>query len=105
MQICRANAAHSVARVRLRTAINMGPTHPTMDITSKGYLTRKPKRLTLTISDKTFNQLIERSVCEGRSMSNLGAFLLETALHEFETRETPCTHSNHRPWSSETRLA
>jgi hypothetical protein len=45
-------------------------------------LTRKPKRLTITISDKAFRQISDRSIYEGRSMSNLSAYLLEQALEE-----------------------
>ena len=35
----------------------------------------------MTIPSKLHRQLVERSDREGRSLSNLVAFLLETALH------------------------
>lgn len=53
-----------------------------MDIKTISYMTRKPRRMTITLSDKTFRQLQDRSDSEGRSMSNLSAFLLEQALQE-----------------------
>jgi len=39
-----------------------------------------PRRITVTIPSKLYHELLERSDCEGRSLSNLVAFLLETAL-------------------------
>lgn len=64
------------------------------------HMTRKPRRFTLTVSDKTYQQLIARSDLEGRSLSNLGAFLLEMALEE---RMPPSQGLLSRAWSSETR--
>ena len=42
---------------------------------------RSPKRLTITIPFTVFSALEHRSVEEGRSLSNLAAFLLEHSLH------------------------
>jgi hypothetical protein len=42
--------------------------------------TRKPVRVTATLSWSTFQQLVTRSTEEGRSVSNLMAFILETHL-------------------------
>ena len=39
-----------------------------------------PRRITVTIPSKLHQELVERSDREGRSLSNLVAFLLETAL-------------------------
>jgi len=39
-----------------------------------------PRRITVTISSKLHQELVERSDREGRSLSNLVAFLLETTL-------------------------
>jgi hypothetical protein len=39
-----------------------------------------PRRITVTIPSKLYHVLLERSDREGRSLSNLVAFLLETAL-------------------------
>jgi len=44
-------------------------------------LQRKPQRLTITIAAVTNDRLISRAMTEGRSMSNLAAFLLEVALN------------------------
>jgi hypothetical protein len=41
---------------------------------------RAPRRISLTIPDHVHSALLERSFREGRSISNLGAFLLENAL-------------------------
>ncbi|MFN7901160.1 MAG: ribbon-helix-helix domain-containing protein [Synechococcaceae cyanobacterium] len=43
---------------------------------------RKPVRITITIANATFDQLQRRSDLEGRSMSNLSAYLLEGALNQ-----------------------
>jgi hypothetical protein len=40
----------------------------------------KPRRITVTIPSKLHQELVDRSDREGRSLSNLVAFLLETAL-------------------------
>lgn len=46
------------------------------------FISRTPKRLSITISDKAFQQISQLSYLEGRSMSNLAAYLLEQALEE-----------------------
>lgn len=43
-------------------------------------LQRSSKRLSITVSALVFEQLESRSTSEGRSLSNLAAYLLETAL-------------------------
>ena len=43
---------------------------------------RSPRRISITLSHHTYHQLIARSDDEGRSMSNLAAFLLETSLEQ-----------------------
>ena len=43
---------------------------------------RKPVRITITVSYRTYSYLIERSNREGRSMSNLASYLLESSLEE-----------------------
>ena len=42
---------------------------------------RQPRRISITISHLVFQTLLNRSEEEGRSMSNLCAFLLEEVLH------------------------
>jgi hypothetical protein len=42
--------------------------------------TRKPRRITITLPDSIYDQLLRRSDREGRSISNLAAFLLEYAI-------------------------
>ena len=39
-----------------------------------------PKRISVTVSNMTLKKLLNRSLEEGRSLSNLSAFLLEQAL-------------------------
>lgn len=46
-------------------------------------------RLTITVNDAVFSYLERTSVTEGRSLSNLAAYLLETAI----VSRTPCTLS------------
>ena len=43
---------------------------------------RSPRRITITIPYSLLEALIERSRTEGRSLSNLAAYLLEQALDE-----------------------
>ena len=47
---------------------------------SKGIMFRKPVRITITIAYATFVELGRRSDEQGRSLSNLSAYLLEGAL-------------------------
>lgn len=42
---------------------------------------RTPKRLSVTLPLATYEQLVQKSGWEGRSISNLAAFLLESALN------------------------
>lgn len=41
---------------------------------------RSPKRISITIPNNAYENLIKQSNEEGRSLSNLAAFLLESAL-------------------------
>ncbi|TCD57021.1 ribbon-helix-helix domain-containing protein [Synechococcus sp. BS55D] len=41
---------------------------------------KTPQRITITIAYTVYEQLIERSSTQGRSISNLAAYLLEQAL-------------------------
>jgi hypothetical protein len=43
-------------------------------------LRRKPQRISITISQSTYERLVDRSDLEGRSVSNLAAYLLENGL-------------------------
>jgi len=43
-----------------------------------------PKRITITVPYSTFRHLEERSAAEGRSLSNLAAYLLERGLQGSE---------------------
>jgi len=47
----------------------------------KSLRSRSPKRLSITIPYTVFGSLEQRSAEEGRSLSNLAAFLLEQSLH------------------------
>jgi predicted CopG family antitoxin len=44
------------------------------------YLMRKPQRITFTINHHTYQRLVERSLNEGRSLSNLVAHLVEKVI-------------------------
>ena len=47
----------------------------------KALRSRSPKRLTITIPYTVFGSLEQRSAEEGRSLSNLAAYLLEQSLN------------------------
>ncbi|MEB3235967.1 MAG: hypothetical protein VKM98_11125 [Cyanobacteriota bacterium] len=42
---------------------------------------RAPQRISITLAQQVFDNLVKRSQLEGRSLSNLSAYLLESALH------------------------
>ena len=44
-------------------------------------LGRAPQRITITLPYHVYNQIAQRSTDEGRSMSNLSAYLLERAAY------------------------
>ena len=56
-----------------------------------GLLFRKPKRITITVSDQIYRTLEERSTREGRSISNLAAYLLERAVASEKQSEQTMT--------------
>jgi len=47
--------------------------------------TRKPQRLTITVSYALFARIEARAIEEGRSLSNLSAYLLERAVSDLES--------------------
>jgi hypothetical protein len=49
---------------------------------------RKPRRITSTVPDQIYRNLLERSSKEGRSISNLAAYLLERAVACDQPAET-----------------
>lgn len=53
--------------------------HPIMTA-SIAYLSHRPQRLTITVSHRVAENLIQQSNDQGRSISNLAAYLLERAL-------------------------
>ena len=48
--------------------------------TGSGNQFSSPQRITITVSAMTLKKLLMRSVVEGRSVSNLSAYLLEKSL-------------------------
>ncbi len=46
----------------------------------KSPFSRGPMRITITVPYATFQAIVERSAEEGRSMSNLAAYILEQGL-------------------------
>lgn len=45
---------------------------------------RSPKRISITMPYEAYQRLLQRSDYEGRSLSNLAAFLLESAINPQE---------------------
>ena len=54
-------------------------------------LFRKPQRISITVNYQLYQQLLESSDQQGRSVSNLAAFLLESALEHTQ----PCQPGVH----------
>ena len=52
---------------------------------------RSSQRLTITVAYSTLNALVERSNREGRSLSNLAAYLLESSLDRRGAEATSAT--------------
>lgn len=48
---------------------------------------RRPVRVTITIPYNAYQALVERSNIQGRSLSNLAAYLLESSLPSPESRD------------------
>ncbi len=42
-----------------------------------GYFTRKPQRISITVSHRVHEVLVKESLSQGRSLSNLASFWLE----------------------------
>lgn len=57
---------------------------------------RHPQRICITLPHHVFEALLQRSAEEGRSMSNLSAYLLELSLQHDTVREQPMSFSNVR---------
>jgi len=57
-------------------------------------LQRQPKRISITLSYHVHEALLTRSEEEGRSVSNLCAFLLEEALRDQQRNLTPQPSGN-----------
>lgn len=54
--------------------------HPVRASSRPGF--RKPRRITITLPYGAYQRLLARSEREGRSLSNIAAFLLESATAE-----------------------
>ena len=54
-------------------------------------LFRKPQRISITVNHQLYQQLLEHSDHQVRSLSNLAAFLLESAL----AHNQPCQPAVH----------
>ena len=50
---------------------------------------RSSQRLTITVAHSTLEALVARSSDEGRSISNLAAYLLESSLEQVGDTNTP----------------
>jgi len=84
------------------------PQHDAVPITSPmtptpapaSALFRSPRRITITLALHTYEQLQQRCDREGRSLSNLAAFLLEMALRQ---QHAPAEITVDRPAASPAR--
>jgi macrodomain Ter protein organizer (MatP/YcbG family) len=67
-------------------------------------LQRQPRRISITLSYHVHEELLKRSEEEGRSMSNLCAFLLEDALKHNTAGLTPVVGVAALQSSNESRM-
>ena len=63
----------------LKTAMNNSEL-VTLSFNQQKKAFRTPQRISITLPYGTYQRLVERSDLEGRSLSNLAAFLLESAI-------------------------
>jgi hypothetical protein len=49
------------------------------------HLFRKPRRVSVSLPQQVVNDLVEMADQQGRSLSNIAAFLLETRLREIQS--------------------
>ena len=61
----------------IRQGVAMSATSANSPLSGGSALTRKPQRLTITISWSVHQSLIEASIEQGRSISNMAAYWLE----------------------------
>lgn len=54
---------------------------------TRNRITRKPVRVTITLAHSSYRILEKMSGEQGRSMSNLAAFLLDAALNKIDSRQ------------------
>ncbi len=78
---------YSPSRPRSEVAANPALAQPQQAAAGQGHSLqpvqpafRSPRRVTITLAFATYTELQQRADDEGRSLSNLAAFLLETAL-------------------------
>lgn len=57
---------------------------------------RHPQRICITLPHHVFEALLQRSAEQGRSMSNLSAYLLELSLQHDTVRDQHMSFSNMR---------
>ena len=67
-------------------------------------LQRQPRRISITLSYHVHESLLQRSEEEGRSMSNLCAFLLEDALRHNSQPMVPVNNHSTNPASADSRI-
>ncbi|MEB3165321.1 MAG: hypothetical protein VKO65_01490 [Cyanobacteriota bacterium] len=60
--------------------MNRQPTNHAANLQQQTERLPSPRRVSITIPHLTYQNLLDRSDQEGRSLSNLAAFLLESAL-------------------------
>jgi hypothetical protein len=53
-------------------------------MTKRTYATRKPQRLTITVSYMTFQRVQQLATEQGRSASNLACYLIDKGLELFK---------------------
>jgi hypothetical protein len=74
----------AVSRMMLHDAFGLGVLKMTLGTKVSGtgdfIGNRTPKRLSITLNYAAYKDLEQRCTAEGRSMSNLAAFILENAL-------------------------
>lgn len=69
--------------VQVRTATAKRQRQQSMAYAPLEFRYRKPRRMSMTVPDSAYQELIALSNQQGRSMSNLAAFLLEGALEHY----------------------
>ena len=82
-QLCSRSASKFPWRIRIRVGIGFG-LDGLMQSPDLALVSRRPRRISVTLADSAYRELLNVSDLQGRSASNLAAYLLECGLQSLQ---------------------